>query len=54
MIAGYQAGGFRRPDGTVCAGDYKGKAEWWVTRGSTVLRVRAPSPQAAVKAALEH
>ena len=54
MICGYQAGGFRRQENTVCAGAYKGKAEWWVTRGSTVLRVRAQSPQAAIKAALEH
>ena len=54
MICGYQAGGFRRQEDTVCAGEYKGKAEWWVTRGSTVLRVRAQSPQAAIKAALEH
>ena len=54
MIAGYQAGGFRRQEDTVCAGEYKGKAEWWVTRGNTVLRVRAQSPQAAIKAALEH
>ena len=54
MICGYQAGGFRRQEDTVCAGAYKGKAEWWVTRGNTVLRVRAPSPQAAIKAALEH
>ena len=54
MICGYQAGGFRRQENTVCAGEYKGKTEWWVTRGSTVLRVRAQSPQAAIKAALEH
>lgn len=54
VIAGYQAGGFRRQEDTVCAGEYKGKAEWWVTRGSEVLRVRAQSPQAAIKAALEH
>lgn len=53
MIAGYQPGGWRKPDDEICAEGYKGKNEWWVTRGNTVLRVRAKSPQSAVKTALE-
>lgn len=53
MIAGYQAGGFRKDD-EVRAEGYKGKMAWWVTRGNNVLRVLAPAGPAAIKAALEH
>lgn len=54
MIAGYQPGGFRREDGPPTAEGYRGKLQWWVTRGSTVIQVCAPSEQAAIKTALEH